>query len=190
MLDGIADGSCPATRGAERGGIVLRALSEARARAVLSGSPLPGDRWAEGYPAEGDIEAAETSVRQLNNGHDVGPFGAYEVIRAADGAVVGGIGFHSSPDATGAVEVGYGIVGSARNRGFGTAALASILELAGRHGVRRVKARALPANAPSRRVLEKGGLTFTGLYGGHACYEIVLDDGDEPPRGRGVRWGR
>jgi RimJ/RimL family protein N-acetyltransferase len=154
--------------------VTLRLFDEARARHVVGGEPERGANWARDYPAEGDREAASALLRELAQRRSPGQFGPYEVLEVDRGLVVGGIGFHAPPGRDGTVEVGYGIVAAEANKGYATAALAAMLGLARDLGARRVIARALPTNLASRRVMEKAGMTFTGLVEGFASYAIDL----------------
>jgi len=153
---------------------VLRLLTPERARRICDRAPDVTDHWAPDFPSEGDREAAGALLRDLDQGRAPGPFGPYEVIETEGGSVVGGINFHSAPDAEGAVEVGYGIVESAAGRGYGTAALAALVEVARGGAVAVVRGRALPENTASRRVMEKAGLSFVGITDGYACYQLLL----------------
>ena len=49
--------------------------------------------------------------------------------RTADGKAIGGIGFKGQPN-NGCVEVGYGLVPSARGNGYAAEALAALLDVA------------------------------------------------------------
>ena len=154
--------------------IELRQIDRDAARAVLSGVMPPGVRWAEDYPTAGDIEAAELLLQRMREGDEVTPFGMYEIVEIATSTVVGGIGFHRPPDRRGAVEIGYGVVPSHWDQGFGTQAVEEAVELAQRHGAGKVTARTLPPNVASRRVLEKAGFSFSEIVDGFAVYEIDI----------------
>ena len=70
-----------------------------------------------------------------------GVFGPYEILETATGDVVGGIGFHRPPAPDGSVEIGYSVAVTRQNRGYATAALALIIEIALGNGVQRLEAR-------------------------------------------------
>lgn len=154
--------------------IALRPIDRATARAIIAGVPADEVNWAEDYPTPGDVEAAELLLQRIREGEQEGPFGMYEVIEATSDLVVGGIGFHRLPDADGAVEIGYGIVPSRWDQGFGTDAIEETVELAQRHGARLVRARTVPMNVGSRRVLEKAGFSLVSVDGEFASYEIDI----------------
>jgi RimJ/RimL family protein N-acetyltransferase len=76
----------------------------------------------------------------------------------AGGRTVGTAGFHGPPDASGQVTIGYGMVESAWGRGYGTEAVAGLVEICRRHGgITAVNADTDLDNIASQRVLEKNG---------------------------------
>jgi RimJ/RimL family protein N-acetyltransferase len=153
----------------------LRQIDHDGALAILARRCPPGRLWAAGYPTDGDLEAARLFIRRLSEGEEPGPFGIFEILEGPDETVVGGIGFHRPPSVDGAVEVGYGVVPSHRNRGICTEVLRAIVAFAREQGALRVEARSLPSNGASRRVMEKVGLHFVDVVDGYTRYEIRFD---------------
>jgi RimJ/RimL family protein N-acetyltransferase len=98
----------------------------------------------------------------------------YVIRRPSDGLAVGGFGFFGPPDPEGTVELGYGLVPSARGRGLATAAVVLALEHAQAWGARRAAADTEATNSASRRVLSKSGLVETGRRGSLVLYERDL----------------
>jgi len=154
--------------------VSIRLIDQDQAVAIVSSSCPDGQTWADGYPTAGDLEAARMLLGDLRAGRRPGIFGPYEILEAATGDVVGGIGFHRPPGLDGSVEVGYSVASSRRNRGYATAAVALMIEVAIEAGARRVVARADPTNSASRRVLEKAGLTFREVADNYARYDVEL----------------
>ena len=149
------------------GGVSLRRIRVATARALLLGTlERPGD-WHPEFPADGTL----TAVRMLLEtyavlGLDPGrsPWWFFGIV--ADGVVVGDAGFHGPPPAEGPaeVEVGYQVAPSARGRGVATRACALLLEHAWRHGAALVRAEVEPDNPDglaSRAVLRANGFRPT-----------------------------
>ena len=77
--------------------------------------------------------------------------------------LVGIAGYKGAPDASGVVEIGYGIVPEERCRGFASEAVRALLERAFDDSrVEAVIAHTLPNIAPSIGVLRKTGFLFAG----------------------------
>jgi len=73
--------------------------------------------------------------------------------------VIGDIGFHGKPDENGEVEIGFGLVSEAWNKGYGFEALKGIVKWTKmQEGVKTLKADCLIDNLASIRILEKIGL--------------------------------
>lgn len=142
----------------------LRLVSRAEAERIIRrrrdpGADLP---WADGYPLDGDSRACASYVSHMPR--SAGPdarerFGYYQIVEG--GVVIGGIGFHAPP-LDGIVEVGYGVVPSARGRGVATEALRMMLAIAEDAGVRSVVGRTSDDNLASQRVMEAAGMARTG----------------------------
>jgi RimJ/RimL family protein N-acetyltransferase len=89
----------------------------------------------------------------------------YQIVRIADGLVIGDIGFYAPPQ-DGTVEVGFGLTPSARGVGHGSEALQLLVGWAAKQAdVRRVVARTLVENEPSKAVLARAGFTNVGSDG-------------------------
>ena len=108
------------------------------------------------------------------------PFGYYRITRLADGRAVGGIGFKGQPD-RGSVEIGYGLVPSARGDGYAAEAVAALLAIAADHGLSRVTADTTPDNIASQRTLIRAGFHLAGTDGGLHRYEALLGLGPTGP---------
>lgn len=123
------------------------------------------ETWAVTFPAEwpGDaLDIFPMLAEHLRNAPDTVQWGGM-LIEKATRTVVGQMGCKGPPDASGTVEIGYGINLSAWGRGFATEAARALTEWAlVQPGVRRVKAECLDTNLGSVRVLEKVGFTRVG----------------------------
>ena len=139
--------------------LCLRQLEVDEARDLLQGRAHPDRPWMAGYPIQGTLVAVEAFVRAVDSGVEAGAFGVYQLIRSADGLVIGDIGFHGPPDRHGSVTVGYGLAAGARGHGYATEALRAIVDWAlAQPGVVRVEADTTHANLPSQRVMERAGM--------------------------------
>ena len=112
----------------------------------------------------GGVDGAETLqiVRRMTRRlHDGGSRGSWMMV--SDRAVVGLCSYKQAPDASGQVEIGYGVAESCRNLGHAGRAVAAMLDYAQRDpAVRAVTASTAVANIASRRALERNGFVQTG----------------------------
>jgi RimJ/RimL family protein N-acetyltransferase len=104
--------------------------------------------FAAGYPRPDDIDAAKMA--------DGSAWSVRHVVRRADGLAVGSIGFFGPPDEDGQVEIGYGLIESARRQGLISDALTVAIAAAEAAGA-QVIAHTSDDNVASRRTLAKFG---------------------------------
>ncbi|MFH8407535.1 GNAT family N-acetyltransferase [Streptomyces sp. NPDC018019] len=142
--------------------LVLHPLTVAEAERLVARTPADGDRWAPGYPTDGDVESAEDFLGHCAATGDPQPFGDYEIRRRADGLVIGSLGFNRPPAADGSVTIGYGLVPGARGHGYATEALRGLLRLARERGVTCVRGDADHDNTASQRVMAAAGMLPVG----------------------------
>jgi RimJ/RimL family protein N-acetyltransferase len=156
-------------------GVLLRELTAAGVASLLDEQALR-DGWAPDYPFEGSRAAARGfQGRSAAQRHDAAGFGMYQIVRVADGLVIGDIGFHTPPQ-DGSVEVGFGLVPSARGAGHASEALRLLVGWAARQAdVHEVVARTLTDNEPSKAVLARAGFTEIGTDGNLIRYSWVPD---------------
>ncbi len=130
------------------------------ARATIAGR-------LDGVAHVGDWPHADTAdaLRALAEHPDVTTEGTFLVLR--DGVVVGECGWFGPPDASGEVEISYGLAPSARRQGAGTEALGLLLDWVGARGATTVRAEVLPGNEPSLRLLRRHGFRVHGQRAGH-----------------------
>ncbi|MFE6666437.1 GNAT family N-acetyltransferase [Streptomyces sp. NPDC057697] len=155
--------------------LLLHPTNASDALRVVAGAPEEGARWAPGYPSASERAAAERFLDTCARSGDPSPFGSYEIRRREDGLVIGGMGFHGPPDATGAVTIGCGLVPSVRGAGYASEALRALLRFARDQGVRRVHGDADLDNIASRRVMEAVGMRLVREDEKLAYYRIDLD---------------
>jgi RimJ/RimL family protein N-acetyltransferase len=154
------------------GRVELREQLPPEAARIADG--LPADlRWVDDVPCEGTVVAARMVVTAFNSGRYVPGWGAFTILRAADGVAVGGIGFHGPPS-EGLVEIGYDLSVSARGAGLATDAVRLLSAWAlGQPGVRAVVATTEHANLPSQAVLSRAGFSRVAEHDGMLLYELT-----------------
>jgi RimJ/RimL family protein N-acetyltransferase len=136
------------------------------ARALAEGRNRNGHPWACGYPLGSTLLTAELTAAAEAQDRPLGEFGSYQVVRRADGCVIGDVGFMGPPDATGAVLVACAITEDARGQGYATEALSALLDWArGQSGLTCVLADTTRSNLASQRLLERVGLHRIGEDG-------------------------
>ena len=153
--------------------LTLHAVQEDEARRIAGRTPGAEGHWAPDYPFGADLAGIGAFLHAVERHGPQEPFGYYRVTVLADGLAIGGIGFKGSPD-DGVVEVGYGLVPSARSRGYATEALLAFVALAATLGVTTVRADTDPDNVASQRVLEKSGFSRTGATASAFFYELRI----------------
>lgn len=138
--------------------VALVPVPHSAAVAVCLGEPVEaalrelGLTAAPGWPHDATAEA----LRPLAEHGAPGDDGGWLVV--VDGAVAGECGWRGGPDATGDVEIGYGLSDARRGQGLGTEAVALMVAWAeAQPGVERVSARVLAGNNASRRLLQRLG---------------------------------
>jgi RimJ/RimL family protein N-acetyltransferase/uncharacterized damage-inducible protein DinB len=114
-----------------------------------------------GWPPEFyDESAVRYTIRTLEDPARHG-WSSYYVV--ADMGLAGIVGFKGPPDATGTVELGYGLITAAQGKGYASEAVHALVDHALTFpAVERVIAETLPALIPSIRVLERCGFRLIG----------------------------
>lgn len=146
--------------------LLLHGLDRREATQIVAGVRAgdgPRDTWDPDYPLEDELDPLRSMVAGAEP-HPV--FGLYQLRAREDGRAIGGIGFFGPPDTAGEVEIGYGLVPSARRRGFAVEAVIGLLGVASPRGVRAVRAETETGNIGSRRVLERTGFALVASVDG------------------------
>jgi RimJ/RimL family protein N-acetyltransferase len=150
--------------------LVLRLISRDVAAALLDGRVPEGVVFASGYPSPFSLEVMDL-VAGPRSAKATGP--SFFIVRKADDAVVGEIGYHLDADSSMA-QVGYSLVEPCWGRGYATDALRALLmHLRAEVGVRRVVAETLVGHTASRRVMEKAGMHQCGARVGEVDGETM-----------------
>ncbi|EFL33009.1 conserved hypothetical protein [Streptomyces viridochromogenes DSM 40736] len=132
-----------------------------------------GFEWIEGGPMEGTRVGCGLVFKQYEDGVHRPEWGTYALVRREDGRALGAMGFHSVPDESGRVEVGYDLVEAARGHGYATEALIALSAWAlGREEVRIVVANVERDNTPSHNVLARAGFKAVAEDDEQVTYEL------------------
>lgn len=153
--------------------LTLAPVEPSDAHVLLSGERQSD--WTADYPTEGDLVIArliaDNPVVPVAGTKQYVP---YKIILNASGQVIGGCGFLGPPDATGSVEIGYGLVPSQRGKGIATEAVDGLIAEAWRDtAVEVVFALTDQDNEPSQGVLRRLGFQQVASEGEETRWEIV-----------------
>jgi RimJ/RimL family protein N-acetyltransferase len=134
-------------------------------------------RFPAEWPGPDALDAFPLWMTQLATDPRFDRWGGVGVMLARDGfAAVGGMGCKGPPNATGMVEIGYGVNPAYQGRGYATETAAALVDWLGTQPeVRRVTAECLASNHASARVLEKVGFARVGLRSGAEGTLIVWE---------------
>ena len=165
--------------------LVLHPMTLAEATRIANGAADATNRWADGFPGEGDRDATRMIVKAaeaLAEAHTpVGadthvPFSSYRIDCRADRTAIGTIGFHGPPDRQGQVTIGYGLVPHSWGNGYATEAVFALIEVCRAHpDVRTLAADTTHSNVASQRVLVKTGFRLVRQDLELLYYERELD---------------
>jgi RimJ/RimL family protein N-acetyltransferase len=141
--------------------LVLRALTPDDAEAIVAREGA-GRSWASDFPTPGDVGVADAALLgKAAFASETMPWGLFTIVERSKGLSIGGIGFKTSPNERGEVEIGYGVCHSYQGRGIATEAVLALIDFA-RRGARVVLADTDRDNVASQRVLEKTGFRSEG----------------------------
>jgi len=105
---------------------------------------------------------------------DQQPFTLYQIRETATGEAIGGAGFFGPPDTDGVVTLGYGLVPSARGKGYATEAVVGMLKIAQTGGALIVAADTSIDNDASVNVLRKTGFVEVDRTDDNIFFRVVL----------------
>lgn len=144
--------------------VLLVPVAADRVAAILAGE-LDGRVAGRGWPHD-DTPHALAFAEQYG--------GLTWLVVDADGAVVGELGTKAPPDASGRVEIGYGLAAPSRGRGLGTRAVVALVGwLRAQPEISVIEARVLPTNTASVSLLRRLGFVPIGHEGGEDVYELA-----------------
>jgi ribosomal-protein-alanine N-acetyltransferase len=152
----------------------LRPL-DPRAASVLADNPdvaieVIGASPATDWP---NADLMRILPRQAAATPDNAPWGVWVIIDRATETLVGDMGFKGPPGAEATLEIGYGIVPSARRRGYASEAGRALVEWGlDQPGVDAVLACCDEDNEPSIRTLERIGFAPTGRADGQLWWRF------------------
>jgi [ribosomal protein S5]-alanine N-acetyltransferase len=151
-------------------------------------------RWTLRVPSPYTARDAAEFVRRARANRRSARSLSFQIVRRADGALLGGAGIHGLGSASRTGEIGYLIGRGYRGQGYATEAVGALVRVAfGPLALHRIEARVFPGNSRSERVLLKQGFRREGRLresvrkDGRLVDEIVYGRlrSDRLPAGRG-----
>lgn len=113
-------------------------------------------------------------VAALQNDDSLMGWGPYFVVDKETDTIVGDSGFKGKPTFNHEIEIGYGIIPSAQNKGYGTEAVQALIVWAFASGqVKKIAAECSHDNLASIKVLEKLGMKRSGQEGKMIKWELT-----------------
>jgi len=126
----------------------------------LANNNRAGKSWVDDYPTEGDLMIANLSL-QAGTQSPPQMCMAFTLRSRSTGLALGGAGFkgeHIDVDFR-AMEIGYGLAESVHRQGFGTEAVAGLIEIARERGTTQLCAETDFSNLASQKVLLQNGFS-------------------------------
>lgn len=117
-----------------------------------------------GWPDEDTLDTLPRIISNLRLVTEPTGFESWMIIEKETNAVIGDAGFKGRPDWRGAVDLGYGIISSARRQGYATEAAQGLIGWAFKQsGLKRITARCEASNAGSIKVIQGLGFIDRGI---------------------------
>ena len=134
--------------------LVLAAIEDKSRLSQILGLEVPHD-----FPSKPVREfVLPMTLEELERDPSIGQWSGM-IVNVCDAILIGTMGFKSSPDELGNVEIGYDIIPKYHGDGYATEMAQALIEWAFHQpNVNRVTAECLVTNTPSVRVLEKVGM--------------------------------
>jgi ribosomal-protein-alanine N-acetyltransferase len=133
-------------------------------------STISPDEYEIGNHIKGHLSKLENDDSQLG-------WGPYLVMERETNKIIGDIGFKGKPSADHIVEIGYGLIPSAQNKGYATEAVGALVKWAFASGqVKKIIAECLQDNLASIKVLEKLGMTKSGQVGDMLHWKMASEE--------------
>ena len=124
-----------------------------------------------------DLEYTKQYLNSLKYHYEMGMFYDWALILASENKMIGTCGFTRFNLANNSAEIGYVINPSFHGKGIAVEAARKVLEFGFDNlGLNRVEAKYIIGNDPSRRVMEKLGMTFEGVARRSMCVKGVYRD--------------
>ena len=151
---------------------LIHAALENSAASYAGMGIVPNPEWPEP-----DLVEALPHFRGLLLEHGATGYNSWLMLDGVSREIIGSLGFLGEPDASGSLEMGFGVVPGRRLQGYCSEAVGALVEwAASQQGVRRITAQCAVDNHVSRRVLLKTGFAEGPAEDGLAQWEWLVND--------------
>ena len=124
-----------------------------------------------------DVEYTKAYLDSLKSYYELGSFYDWAVIWGEENKMIGTCGFTSVSIPNNSAEIGYVINPDYRGRGIAVEAARRVMRFGFEEmGLNRIEARYMVGNDASKRVMEKLGMTFEGVYRSSVCINGIYRD--------------
>lgn len=156
--------------------LILIPMSHDQVRSVMIGEEIPHNGISiekdPHWPRKDTLDILPIADQILESLEHPSGFEIWMIVKRESQIVIGDIGFHGPPDIKGNVEIGYGLVETEHNQGFGSEALKALMDWAlNQPEVKSISATCLLTNLPSRRILEKNQMKEVAKNDDHVQYQ-------------------
>ncbi|TGV29651.1 N-acetyltransferase, partial [Mesorhizobium sp. M00.F.Ca.ET.186.01.1.1] len=115
-----------------------------------------GYRLGDGWPDEDAIETLPKIIKNLELVGEPTGFESWMIVKQDGNTIIGDAGFKGRPNDQGEVDIGYGIIGNERKKGFAVEAARGLVHWAfSQPEVKAITARCRIDNADSAKILGK-----------------------------------
>ncbi len=116
------------------------------------------------WSSHSSISVTSETLKFILNEYENDRFHDFAVVLKSSGKMIGTTGFTSVDEKNACAEIGYVLNPDYHGQGIATEAVALLLNFAFCEvGFNRIEAKFMPENLPSRKVMEKCGMTFEGV---------------------------
>lgn len=124
-----------------------------------------------------DVEYTKAYLGSLKSYYKLGSFYDWAIIWEEENKMIGTCGFTSVNIPNNSAEIGYVINPDYRGRGIAAEAARTVMRFGFREmELNRIEARYMVGNDASKRVMEKLGMTFEGVYRSSVCVNGIYRD--------------
>ncbi len=144
--------------------LLLRKICMSDAEDMFDYSKRPETSQYLLWSPHASLSVTMDTIKFILTEYDTGRFNDFAVILKSSGKMIGTVGFTSVDEKNACAEIGYVINPDYQGQGIATEAVSIILNFAFCElGFNRVEAKFMAENLPSRKVMEKCGMTFEGI---------------------------